>query len=91
MSLHHSPTIDELLGDSLVQTVMRADNVEPEALRTLLANAAYRLANARREQRSASGFLAKSPIDRRASSRGATAPARVRPALASPCGSTLCC
>ena len=91
MSLRHSPTIDELLGDSLVQAVMRADNVEPQALRTLLAGAAFRLA-ARREQRSASGLLAKPPIDRRAASRGATAPARVRPASpAGPCESALCC
>ena len=91
MSLRHSPTIEELLGDSLVQAVMRADNVEPQALRTLLADTAFRLAAARVEQRSASGLLAKSPIDRRAASRGATAPASLRPALASPCGSTLCC
>ena len=92
MSLRHSPTIDELLGDSLVQAVMRADNVEPQALRTLLADAAFRVAAARVEQRSASGLLAKPPIDRRPASRGANAPMRVRPApLADPCGSALCC
>ena len=91
MSLRHSSNIEELLGDSLVQAVMRADNVEPQALRTVLADAASRLAAARREQRSASGLSAKPPIDRRAASRGATAPVRVRPALVSSCGSTLCC
>ena len=92
MPLRHSPIIDELLGDSLVQAVMRADNVEPQALRTLLADTAVRVAAARVEQRSASGLLTKPPIDRRATSRGANAPARVRPApLADPCGSALCC
>ena len=91
MSLRHIPTIDELLGDSLVQTVMRADNVEPRALRTLLADTAVRVAASRIEQRSASGLLAKPPIDRRATSGGANAPARVRPASpADPCGSALC-
>ncbi len=92
MSLRHSPTIDELLGDSLVQAVMRADNVEPQALRTLLADAAFRVAAVRVEQRSPSGLLAKPPIDGRPASRGANAPKRVQPApLADPCGSALCC
>ncbi len=50
MSLRHGPTIDELLGDSLVQAVMRADNVEPQALRTSLADTAVRLANPRRAE-----------------------------------------
>ena len=44
---------------------MRADNVEPRTLRTLLADAAVRVAAARVEQRSTSGLLAKPPIDRR--------------------------
>jgi hypothetical protein len=92
MSLRHSPTIDELLGDSLVQTVMRADNVEPQALRILLADTAARVAGARVEQRPASGLSANPSIDRRPASRGANAPARVRPArFADACGSTLCC
>ena len=78
MSLRDSPTIDELLGDALVQTVMRADNVEPQALRTLLANAAYRLATARVERRpgSASKFLPKPTIDRRGVPRRDCAGAR---------------
>jgi hypothetical protein len=87
MSLCHIPTIDELLGDSLVQAVMRADNVEPQTLRILLADAAARV-----EQRQANALLTKPPIDRRPTSRAANAPARVRPApLADPCGSALCC
>ena len=87
MSLRHSPTIDELLGDSLVQAVMRADNVEPQVLRTLLGAAAARV-----ERRSASTLLANLPTDRRATSRGANAQVRVRPwPPAGPCGSALCC
>jgi hypothetical protein len=50
MSLHHGPTIDELLADSLIQTVMRADQVEPRALRALLNGAAGRIAAGRRER-----------------------------------------
>jgi hypothetical protein len=92
MSLRHISTIDELLGDSLVQAVMRADNVEPQALRILLADTAARVAAARVEQRLASGLSAKPPTDRRPASRGANALARVRPALfPDACGSTLCC
>jgi hypothetical protein len=91
MSLRHSPTIDQLLGDSLVQAVMRADHVEPQALRALLADAADRVA-ARLERRPAGGLSARPPIDRRATSLGANGPARVRPApLTDPCGSALCC
>ena len=44
MSLKHGPTIDDLLTDSLVQTVMRADHVEPQALKTLLNGVASRIA-----------------------------------------------
>jgi hypothetical protein len=78
MSLRHNPTIDELLGDSLVQAVMRADKVEPQPLRTLLADTAIRVATARIEQRPANGLLAKLP-------------ARVcHPPFADPCGSALC-
>jgi hypothetical protein len=92
MSLSHNPTIDELLGDSLVQAVMRADNVEPRSLRTLLADAAARVAAARVEPRPANGLLTKPPIDRRPTSRGVNTPSRVRPSpFADPCGSALCC
>ena len=42
MPPHPCPTVDELLGDSLIQAVMRADNVEPQALRALLVGAAGR-------------------------------------------------
>ena len=91
MSLRHTPTIDELLGNSLVQAVMRADNVEPQALRTLLADTAVRSPPPGRAE-AGERALAKPPIDRRPASRGADAPMRVRPdPLADPCGSALCC
>ena len=92
MSLRRSPTIDELLGDLLVQAVMRADNVEPQALRNLLTDAAFRIAARPVERRSQSGPSAMPPIDTRPAYRGANAPMRVRPAaLADPCGSAFCC
>jgi len=47
MSLNHGPTIHELLADSLIQTVMRADQVEPQALRVLLHVAASRISEPR--------------------------------------------
>jgi hypothetical protein len=94
MLLRHSPTIDELLRDLLVQAVMRADNVEPQALRIMLTDAANRVAAARLEgwPKLASGFFANPPIDSRATPQGANEQARVRPQpLADPCGSALCC
>ena len=75
MSLRHSPTIDELLGDSLIQAVMRADHVKPQGLRRLLTDAAFRVA----------------PIERRPAPGGsAPKRARAAPP-ADPCGSALCC
>ena len=50
MLLHHSPTIDEPLEDSLVQAVMRADGVQPQALRATLTAAANRVAAKRPER-----------------------------------------
>jgi hypothetical protein len=46
----HSPqTIDDLLGDSLIQAVMRADRVEPRALRTMLTGVGARVTASRQE------------------------------------------
>ena len=36
----HEPTIAEMLSDSIVQALMQADGVDPEALATLLRNVA---------------------------------------------------
>ena len=48
MAYRSAETIDDLLADSLIQKVMLADHVEPQALRTLLDKAARRLADSRR-------------------------------------------
>jgi hypothetical protein len=40
MAPHVSPTIDSLLADPLIQSVMRADRVDPRALRTMLTRVA---------------------------------------------------
>jgi len=88
MLLRHSPTIDELLGDSLVQAVMLADNVEQQALRTVLTDAATRIAAARpeREPGLAKGIFANPGI------RGPIGPVRVRPQSPSEaCRPGLCC
>ena len=48
MAYGRAQTIDDLLADSLIQKVMLADRVEPQALRTLLDGTARRLAESRR-------------------------------------------
>ena len=48
MAYRNAETIDDLLADSLIQKVMLADRVEPQALRTLLNGTARRLAETRR-------------------------------------------
>jgi hypothetical protein len=45
---YRAQTIDDLLADSLIQKVMRADHVEPQALKTLLDGTARRIAESRR-------------------------------------------
>jgi len=47
MAYRNAETIDDLLADSLIQKVMLADRVEPQALRTLLDGTARRLADSR--------------------------------------------
>ena len=48
MAYRSAQTIDDLLADSLIQKVMLADHVEPQALRTLLDGTARRVAESRR-------------------------------------------
>ena len=48
MAYRSAETIDDLLADSLIQKVMLADHIEPQALRTLLYGTARRVAEARR-------------------------------------------
>jgi hypothetical protein len=47
MAYGSAPTIDDLLADSLIQKVMLADRVEPQALKTMLEGTARRLADSR--------------------------------------------
>ena len=51
MAYGSAQTIDDLLADSLIQKVMLADRVEPQALRTLLDGTARRIAESRRCER----------------------------------------
>jgi hypothetical protein len=51
-----SLTLDDLLADSLIQTVMQADRVEPEAVRALMDGAARRLAAGRASQHNGVAF-----------------------------------
>ena len=94
MSLHRNSTIDELLADPLIQTVMRADQVEPQALRALLNGAASRIIATRREraaERSGVVFV-RSPSERRG--REPDAPLAARRATrvrGGDCRSALCC
>ena len=48
MAYRSAQTIDDLLADSLIQKVMLADHVEPQALKTLLDGTARRIAESRR-------------------------------------------
>jgi hypothetical protein len=47
MAYRSAQTIDDLLADSLIQKVMLADRVEPQALKSLLDDTARRLADSR--------------------------------------------
>ena len=47
MAYGSAQTIDDLLADSLIQKVMLADRVEPQALKTMLEGTARRLADSR--------------------------------------------
>ena len=53
MAYRSAQTIDDLLADSLIQKVMLADRVEPQALKTLLDGTARRIAESRRASRRA--------------------------------------
>jgi hypothetical protein len=73
---------------------MRADNVEPQALRTVLTDAANRVAGARleRKPRLGSGLFADPSIATRAIVQGGNGSAHIHfQPLADPCGSAFCC
>ena len=77
MSLRHSPTVDDLMADLLIQAVMRADHVEPQALKSLLTSAALRIGAGRRPR--ALTVFVRSAIDRRKTPRGGGCAAGRRP------------
>jgi hypothetical protein len=87
-----SPTIEQLLADSLIRAVMRADRVEPQALKSLMERAADRIALGTREHKAGRGaFFVNSAFDR----AGVFAPVaiddRARPrAAGEPCRTALC-
>ena len=66
MAYRTAQTIDDLLADPLIQTVMRADHVEPQALLTLLTGTARRISDSRR----ASAVQVGQDLGRRGSFRG---------------------
>ena len=82
MSPRQNSAIEDLLADPLIQSVMRADRVEPKELRTLLRGVANRLAPAR----AASGpAYPRPPLPRLAP---LSAPGRIS---AGECGAAMCC
>jgi hypothetical protein len=92
MPLNHLSSVDELLADGLIQTVMQADHVEPAELRTLLGGVAGRIARRRQSERKALRFFATPRLEWRPSAEGAN---RLAPALPPPiseaCSAGLCC
>jgi hypothetical protein len=87
MAYRNAPTIDDLLADPLIQKVMRADHVEPQALRGLLNGTARRIADSRH----AGSVQVGQDLGRRGFSRGPlllTRPAAR--ATGGECGASLC-
>ena len=87
MAHQDAPTIEHLLADPLIQKVMRADRVEPLALRSLLDETARRIADARR----GAAVQVGQDLGRRGAFRGPLLLMRP-PARASggECGASLC-
>src|ERR1700691_3024312 len=93
MSLSYSPKIDDLLADSLIQAVMRADHVEPQELKTFLYGVASRIGGAEHALRGPAAVFVSSADRRWTPSRsGNTAsPRRARRVRDTSYGSALCC
>ncbi len=93
MSLSYSPKIDDLLADSLIQAVMRADHVEPQDLKTLLYGVASRIGGPERAlQRPAAVFVSSAKRSWTPFRSGNTAsPRRGRRVRDTSYGSALCC
>ena len=87
MAYRSAQTIDDLLADALIQKVMRADRVEPQALKNLLDGTARRIAESRRAGSAQIG----QDLGRRGSFRGPLL--LMRPATRATggeCGASLC-
>ena len=87
MAYPNAPTIDTLLADSLIQKVMRADRVEPQALKSMLHGTARRIA----ERRRATTVQIGQDLVRRGSFRSPRLLMRPAPRAADgECGASLC-
>ena len=86
MAYRNAETIDDLLADSLIQKVMLADRVEPQALRTLLDGTARRLA----DSRSAAKVQVGQDLGRRGFFRGPLLLMRPTTRNGGECGASLC-
>ena len=87
MAYRSAQTVDDLLADALIQKVMRADHVEPQALKSLLTGTARRIADSRRAGSAQIG----QDLRRRGSFRGPLL--LMRPATCATggeCGASLC-
>jgi hypothetical protein len=91
MLLRRNLTLDDLLADSLIQTIMQADRVEPETVRALMDGAARRLAAGRASQHNGVAFARTDGYGRTAL-RAANPPRAARPLRArNGDGAALCC
>ena len=87
MAYRSAETIDDLLADSLIQKVMLADRVEPQALKALLDGTARRIADSRR----AAAVQVGQDFGRRSMFRGPLLLARPSTrAAGGECGASLC-
>jgi hypothetical protein len=87
MAYRSAQTIDDLLADALIQKVMLADHVEPQALKSLLERAVRRIADSRR----GASVQVGQDLGRRGSFRGPLL--LMRPATRATggeCGASLC-
>jgi hypothetical protein len=87
MAHRNASAIDDLLADALIKKVMRADRVEPQALKVLLQGAARRIADARRMR----SVDVRRDLGRRAGSRAPLLLMRpATPAAARECEAAVC-
>jgi hypothetical protein len=86
MAYQSAETIDDLLADTLIQRVMLADRVEPQALKALLDGTARRLADSRRT----AAVQVGQDLGRRGWFRGQLLLPRPLTRTGAQCGASLC-